>query len=158
MKLSCGILVLDGHGELLLCHATGTSRWDIPKGGGEPGETPIATAIRETAEETGLRFEPEALLDLGRHAYRPGKDLHLFGAMIERIDLAQCSCSTHYRDALGRERPEMDGFAWVPFDEVPLRCAKNMTALLGRIGLHALTDALAGTRASGPGAKPADTP
>ena len=27
---SCGILVCNADEELLLCHATGTSRWDIP--------------------------------------------------------------------------------------------------------------------------------
>ena len=29
--------------------------WDFPKGVVEPGEAPLAAAIRETAEETGLR-------------------------------------------------------------------------------------------------------
>ena len=41
--LSCGILVLDPTGRLLLCRATGSFRWDIPKGGGEAGETPLQT-------------------------------------------------------------------------------------------------------------------
>jgi len=44
--LSCGILVFNPSSELLLCHATGTFVWDIPKGGGEPGETPLQTALR----------------------------------------------------------------------------------------------------------------
>ena len=130
--LSCGILVLDDRDELLLCHATGTSRWDIPKGRREPGESEIEAAIRETSEESGLRFAPHLLLDLGRFRYRPGKDLHLFAARSERIDPARCSCSTRFRDARGRLVPEMDGYAWVTFDEVPQRCAKNMTTLLTR--------------------------
>jgi len=128
--LSCGILVFDECDELLLCHATGTSRWDIPKGRREAGESEIDAAIRETAEECGLRFEPAALLELGRFRYRPGKDLHLFAARSERIDPARCTCSTRFRDARGRLVPEMDGYAWVAFDEVPRRCAKNLARLL----------------------------
>ncbi len=121
---------MDDHDELLLCHATGTPRWDIPKGRREPGESEIQTAIRETFEETGLRFAPRALLDLGRFRYRPGKDLHLFATRTDRIDLSGCACSTHFRGARGRFVPEMDGYAWVRFDEVARRCAKNMAALL----------------------------
>ena len=130
--LSCGILVIDGSEELLLCHATGTSRWDIPKGRREPGESEIDAAIRETEEESGLRFEHDVLLDLGRFRYRPGKDLHLFAVRSERLDLSQCSCSTRFRNSRGRLVPEMDGYAWVSFGDVPRRCAKNLTALLTR--------------------------
>ena len=41
--LSCGILVTNPAHELLLCHVTGAWHWDIPKGGADPGETPLAT-------------------------------------------------------------------------------------------------------------------
>jgi 8-oxo-dGTP pyrophosphatase MutT (NUDIX family) len=129
-RTSCGILVFDDQAELLLCHATGTARWDIPKGLNDEGESPMQTAIREAAEETGLAFEPADLLDLGHHAYRPGKDLHLYAAMIDRIDPVRCICTSRFVDAYGRTRPEMDAFAWVPFGELPARCAKNMSKLL----------------------------
>ncbi len=143
--LSCGILVVDDRDELLLCHATGTSRWDIPKGRREAGESELDAALRETFEETGLRFEPRALLELGRFRYRPGKDLHLFATRSERVDPSRCTCSTRFRDARGRLVPEMDGYAWVPFDEVPRRCAKNMTALLTRtLSLREVSERLRG--------------
>lgn len=141
--LSCGILVLDAAAELLLCHATGTPRWDIPKGGAEVGERPVDAAIRETAEETGLAFAPAALLDLGERAYRPGKRLHLFAALSERVDPARCRCSTHFVDRFGRTVPEMDGFAWVPFAEVPRRVGKSLAALLsGPLALDGVLRAL----------------
>ncbi len=147
--LSCGVLVLDGQDELLLCHVTGTARWDIPKGGGDAGESEIDTAIRETAEETGLRFEPDELLDLGRFPYRRGKDLHLFAALIERIDTARCVCTTHFRDARGNLRLEMDGFEWVPFAQVTGRCGKSLAALLTRtISLPSLSKRLVEARAA----------
>ena len=128
--LSCGILVLNPKSELLLCHATGTFVWDIPKGGGSAGETPLHTAIRETAEECGLRFEPAELTELGRFGYRPDKDLHLYAALVDGVDVRDCHCSSHFTDVWGRQRPEMDAFAWTAFERVHRRCARRMAALL----------------------------
>jgi putative (di)nucleoside polyphosphate hydrolase len=145
--LSCGILVMNAQRELLLCHATGSSRWDIPKGIVEPGETEAETAIREAAEECGLTFEPESLLDLGRYPYRRVKDLYLYAALIERIDTAQCVCSTQFRDAHGRLRAEMDAFEWVTFDDVAQRCGKSMAAALTqRISLPSVLQRLMDTK------------
>jgi len=127
---SCGILVCNAGDELLLCHATGTARWDIPKGHGESGESPQQTALRETAEETGLVFQPDELLELGRFNYRPVKDLWLFAALTDRFDAARCHCRTQFADRFGRLRPEMDGFAWTPFATVAARCARNLAFLL----------------------------
>lgn len=129
-RLSCGILVLNAGGEILLCHATGTYHWDIPKGGSHADESPIEAALRETREETGLVFAPPQLTDLGRLPYRPNKDLHLFATLTPRFDAAQCVCDSHFRDGWGRERPEMDGFEWTPFARVPRRCARHLGALL----------------------------
>lgn len=149
---SCGIVICDAAGELLMCHATGAAHWDIPKGSGEAGESVLQTAIRETAEECALVFDPAELLELGRFHYRPAKDLHLYAALVERIDTGPCNCSTLFRDRFGRERPEMDAFEWVPFAQVATRCAKSMAALLsGDLPLHEL---LARLRRQGRVAKP----
>jgi 8-oxo-dGTP pyrophosphatase MutT (NUDIX family) len=130
MSTSCGVLLFSPRRELLLCHATGSAHWDIPKGISEPGESPRETAVRETREETGLQLDPTGLLDLGRKAYRPGKDLHLFAAWSERIDLGGCACSSQFRDRHGRLLPEADAFEWTPFERLPQRCAKSMTKVL----------------------------
>ena len=127
---TCGVLLLTAQRELLLCHATGASHWDIPKGVADPGESPRETAVRETFEEAGLRLDPQHLLDLGRMAYRPHKDLHLFALRSERLDLAACVCTSQFRDRHGRLVPEADAFEWTPFDRVPERCAKSMTRVL----------------------------
>lgn len=129
-KLSCGILVMNAQHELLLCHATGTWHWDIPKGGTDPGESPLDTALRETAEETGLRFEAAALHELGRQRYRPDKELHLFAVLSERFDPSTCRCHSRFVDAWGRSRPEMDGFEWTPFARVHRRVGRHMATLL----------------------------
>lgn len=140
--LSCGTLVLDHDGELLLGHASGSPRWDIPKGLSEPGESPQETARRETVEETGLALAPEGLLDLGRQPYLRHKDLHLFAVLIERIDPQRCRCTTLFRDARGRMRAEFDAHAWVPFDVLGTRCGKSLMAVLERISLPALLELL----------------
>jgi 8-oxo-dGTP pyrophosphatase MutT (NUDIX family) len=140
--LSCGILVLDRDGELLLGHASGSPRWDIPKGISEAGESPSETALRETAEETGLALAPAGLLDLGRQPYLRQKDLHLFAVLIERIDPQRCRCATLFRDARGRLRPEFDAYAWVPFGALPMRCGKSLVAVLERVSLLTVLERL----------------
>ena len=63
--LSCGLLVINERGELLVGHSTGSPRWDLPKGLLDAGETPIECARREGQEEFGLAFAPTRLVDLG---------------------------------------------------------------------------------------------
>ncbi len=51
---SCGVLLVRGEpidSFLLMKHA---DRWDLPKGHIETGETPLACALRELEEETGI--------------------------------------------------------------------------------------------------------
>jgi len=127
---SHGVLIFSADAELLLCHATAGRHWDIPKGMAEPGETSAQAALREAREECGLDLDPLALRDLGRFTYRPVKDLWLHAVLIERVDPAQCVCSTFFTDRWGRQRPEMDAFRWVPFVEVPVLCARNMARVL----------------------------
>src|SRR5690349_1480899 len=64
-KMSAGILMFRrtaGEPEVLLVHPGGpfwrrkdTGAWSIPKGEYEEGEDPLAAAMREFEEETGLR-------------------------------------------------------------------------------------------------------
>ncbi len=136
---SCGVLLLNPQRELLLCHATGAPHWDIPKGLGEPGETPLQSALRETLEETSLRLHADALLDLGLMAYRPGKQLHLFAGWAERFELDALECTSVFRDPRGRLVPEADAFEWTPFERIAQRCAMRMRrVLLETLSLEAL--------------------
>ena len=96
------------------------------------GEEGADAARREAREECGLELAAASLLPLGRFAYRPQKDLALHAALIDRIDVSRCVCSTFFTDRWGRARPEMDAFRWVAFDEVPALCAKSMVEVLTR--------------------------
>ncbi|MDJ0907623.1 MAG: NUDIX hydrolase [Woeseiaceae bacterium] len=60
-----GAVVLDSERVLLVRQSTGHSLeglWTIPWGQLDPGESPSAAAIRETAEEGGVVVEVEGLL------------------------------------------------------------------------------------------------
>lgn len=143
-RLSCGIVVLAPTRELLLCHVTGQRHWDLPKGGINDDETPAQAAVRETVEETGLDFDPDALLDLGRFEYTGKKDLHLFAALSERIDPTTLCCeSTFIERGSSRRLPEMDGFGWFSLDRLAELCTPRMVAVLTRrLDLERVVDSL----------------
>lgn len=134
--ISCGLIVISPKGWLL-ARATGTKRWDLPKGKQEEGETPLQTALRETLEETNLDFSHETTFeDLGQHAYLPKKRLHLFRLYLpEAWDLSGCSCST-YVEWEGRAKfLETDRWEWVKEDDVLQRVGKSLGKLLTRENL-----------------------
>lgn len=131
--VSCGTLVLDGASRLLLGHVTGTAAWDIPKGMQDPGETPLAAAMRELQEEAGIAFAPERFVDLGQFDYRRDKRLHLFRveAGDELGDLKRLACTSYFpHHATGQPTPEMDGFRWAAREEISQLCWPRMASLL----------------------------
>ena len=137
-RVTCGTIVHDGGGRLLLGQATGSRRWDIPKGLAEPGETQLAAAVRELREESGLEADPAALVALGVHDYLPGKRLALFAwqpaAMPDPAGL-RCSSLFQFRD--GRWLPEIARFAVVPQTEAIGMVGKNMARILAGVRLPA---------------------
>ena len=131
--VSCGTLVLNSTGQLLLCHVTHTAAWDIPKGMRDPGETSLEAAMRELREEAGAVFEAARFVDLGEFDYRRDKGLHLFRveAFDELGDLAQLACTSYFPHAkTGKPTLEMDGFRWANRDEISQLCWPRMGALL----------------------------
>jgi len=133
MDISCGILVLNERRELFMAHVTGTSHWDIPKGLKDDGELPMDAALRETREETSLDLAGENLIDLGEMAYLAQKRLHLFATSMASsdIDPDACHCTSMFEHwKTGKELPEADGFAWVPWQKVREHCAARMGKLL----------------------------
>ncbi len=59
------VVIRDDEGRILLVRKQGTSRFMLPGGKIEPGETPAECAIREAAEELGVTLDPESLDVLG---------------------------------------------------------------------------------------------
>lgn len=61
---SCGVLLFRRSPQLAFLLMKHANRYDLPKGQLEPGETELACALRELAEETGIaadqvRIDPE---------------------------------------------------------------------------------------------------
>lgn len=133
LPVSCGTLIVNGAGKLLLCHVTDTAKWDIPKGMQDPGETPIETAMRELKEEAGLVFDAGEFTDLGCFDYRRDKKLHLFmvrgPAELECLDHLACT-SFFPHHLTGEPTPEADGFRWASRDELAKLCWPRMAERL----------------------------
>jgi 8-oxo-dGTP pyrophosphatase MutT (NUDIX family) len=139
--LSCGVVLLNRRGEIFACHATGSPRWDLPKGVADGDEAPRDAAVRETWEEAGLRLPPALLTDLGTHDYLAAKRLHLFALRVadDAIELSRCSCRSffdHHRTGL--PTPETDAWAWQPREAAGRWCGKNMVRVLGTLDWAAL--------------------
>lgn len=74
-----GVVAVADDGSVLLVrqyrHAAQELLWEIPAGGREPGESPLETARRELAEETG--YAAEAWLGVGATFLAPGYSTEL---------------------------------------------------------------------------------
>jgi 8-oxo-dGTP pyrophosphatase MutT (NUDIX family) len=112
-RLSAGVVVLrkaEMGWRFLLLRAF--NHWDFPKGMVEPGEEPMAAAVREVKEEStidDLAFEWGGVSTM-TGPYSQGKIARYF---IARTSLAQIELPVN--PELGR--PEHSEFRWVGYDE-----------------------------------------
>jgi putative (di)nucleoside polyphosphate hydrolase len=129
-RVSCGVVITDG-ARVLLGHATGSPRWDIPKGLAEPGETHPDAALRELREETGLVVAASEVRALGLHGYLPGKDLALFLWRADPLpDPAILHCSAMVERPGRAPIPEMDRFGVFALDDALVRVGRNLARVL----------------------------
>ena len=113
---ACGFLIVRGstpQSFLLMRHRT---RWDIPKGHVDPGESDIACALRELEEETGIgrrqiEVDPDFLYE-SRYQVK-GKQYGLHDEFVEKTLLV----------FLGRlvsdveiQVTEHEGYQWFPWN------------------------------------------
>lgn len=133
-KTSAGVIITDGT-HVLLGHTTNSQRWDIPKGGVDQGETALEAAVRELAEETGLRITPDKLQYLGRHSYSDRKDLELFlWKVVQMPDPHMLHCvSEFYNEQEGAWQPELDAFQVVPWSDADHMVGKNLRRVMRHI-------------------------
>ena len=96
-------------GALLTVRKRGTSRFMLPGGKLEPGETPVECAVREASEEIGLVLDPADLIELGDWTAAAANEP---GALVQ---------STVFLAPAGQPDPrasgEIDELRWQPLDE-----------------------------------------
>ena len=109
-QFSSIVIYFDGEKVLLLKRKDNVpygGKWGFPGGGAEKGETPEEAAIRETAEETGIKVLPEDLVFLDKVVSPDKRDVHVFA----------CKNFEGNVDAQ-KVYKEHDGYEWVAMDEL----------------------------------------
>jgi ADP-ribose pyrophosphatase YjhB (NUDIX family) len=61
---SANVVVVNETGEILLIHRTDNDNWALPGGAMDLGESLTGTAVRETAEETGVEIAVTGLVGI----------------------------------------------------------------------------------------------
>lgn len=97
--------------QILLISTLQATRWQLPKGHVERGESPAQAAVREIREETGVYGLVVA--DLGpleyRYRGRQGRKIH------KRVDYFLCSYISGSTDDF--DRHEVSGAQWMPWQQ-----------------------------------------
>ena len=99
--------------------------WDFPKGGADEGEAPIAAAIREMKEETGIaQFSiEEGSVSMDTAIYAGGKVASYYVARVEKQEV-----TLPVSAELGR--PEHDEYRWVSYEEAKVLLAPRLMPIL----------------------------
>lgn len=148
MSLSAGLVLFreraDGRIEVLLGHMGGPfwarkdeGAWSIPKGELDPGEDPLAAALREFAEELGHAPPDGPVLELGEIRQTAGKRVVAF-AMQGDFDPAAIVPGTfeiEWPPRSGRRQsfPEVDRVAWFELATAESKIVRAQMALLERL-------------------------
>jgi predicted NUDIX family NTP pyrophosphohydrolase len=151
-KHSAGILLFRRSGggradvELLLVHPGGPfwkrrddGAWSIPKGEIEPGEEPLAAALRELGEELGPapELDPESLIELGSVRQRAGKVVDAWAAEgdfdPERLQSIEFEMEWPPRSGTQASFPEVDRAEWFSPEAATVKILGGQAPLIERL-------------------------
>jgi predicted NUDIX family NTP pyrophosphohydrolase len=144
---SAGIVLYragDGGLEVLLVHPGGPfwakkdlGAWSIPKGEYEPGEDPLACALREFEEETGTRLQAPELVELGTVTQNAGKQVTAWGARgdLDAAAVRSNSFTMEWPPRSGRQQefPEVDRAEWFGLDQARAKLVAAQVELIDRL-------------------------
>ncbi len=145
-SVSAGLLLFrraNGRLEVFLAHPGGPfwarrdeGAWTLPKGGVEPGETPLDAARREFQEETGIAPAGE-FIPLGSTRQRAGKIVHAWAweGDADASTVTSNTTQTEWPRGSGRRitYPEIDRCAWFSPDEARRRLNAAQSEFVGRL-------------------------
>jgi len=130
--------------EVLLGHMGGpfwartdAGAWSIPKGELEPGEDPLAAALREFAEELGHAAPDGPVIELGEIRQKGGKRVIAF-AMEGDFDpqaIVPGTFEMEWPPRSGRRQafPEVDRVAWFDLETAAAKLVRGQVVLLERL-------------------------
>jgi len=118
-------VAIESNGTIAFLVLRAYKNWDFPKGGADDGETPLAAAIREIEEETGIQ---KFSLDWGEIAmdteiYAGGKVATYYLAQVQKHDIT-LPVSTEL------ERPEHDEYRWASSAEARTLLSHRLVPIL----------------------------
>lgn len=104
----------DGLVEVALIATRGGTRWQLPKGSREAGETSVETAIREVREEVGLTTEPVQFLETIEFWYWDTYRKEIPELVQKKVDfyLLRVTGGT-----ISDQSYEVDGVAWFSMEQ-----------------------------------------
>jgi 8-oxo-dGTP diphosphatase len=123
------VVLRDSEGRILVVRKRGTSKYMLPGGKIEAGESPAEAAVRELHEEVGADLEPESLAFLGEWTAPAANEagLSVHGHIFEHP----------WIDGLA-VRAEIEDLLWLHPDEMAVR--EDLAPLLVTRVLPALAD------------------
>ncbi len=126
----CTVVLRNDAGAVLTVRKRGTTRFMLPGGKPEPGETARQTAVRECQEELAVRLDPAALRPLGLFQDR---------AANEPERTVWSTVFTHPPVIIGAPAAELEELRWLdlgadplPDDLAPLLACQIVPALRRR--------------------------
>ncbi len=126
-RQNVGVMLINAEGHVWVGRRidNASDAWQMPQGGIDPGEDPIAAGLRELEEETGI---PQSLVTLravseGWLRYELPADLipKLWNGAFRGQEQKWLLLSFHGTDAdinIATEHPEFNAWKWLPRDQL----------------------------------------
>ena len=107
-NIGAAAFIVDAEGRVLLVkHTYGRLNWELPGGGGEVGESPVETAVREVKEETELTVVAEHMTGC---YYTPENEMFHFVFQCRQTEVEALPCP---------DRTEISECGFWPLDRLP---------------------------------------